>query len=142
MRKVLFLTIVFTLIYSKAQAGSPLSLFSYPYKGHFTFQAPRRDPWYYVEHNGSPDKWEHFMYNCASAAILKKRIGTTKTILVMCSLDLIKEYCDGYREGFSTRDMSMNVLGMLSGLLNKKLLCEYDITQQKITLQYSFHCSL
>jgi hypothetical protein len=128
--------IIILCLYSQTALAS--GLFTHPYKGYFTFQFPYQDPWYWIEGNSPPDKWEHYMGNYAGAILLKKRIGTTKTILLLGAIDLLKEWGDGYREGFSVRDMSMNALGILSGLLNQKLLCDYNIKQQKITLTYYF----
>lgn len=127
------------ILCSQVLASGP---FTHPDKGYFSFQPPSRDPWYWVENGGSPDKWEHYMGNYAGGLILKNRVGTVKTIVLLSTVNFLKEWGDGYREGFSVRDMGANTLGLLASLLNQKLLCNYDIRQRRIILTYYFNASL
>jgi hypothetical protein len=59
--------------------------------------------------------------------------------LLLFSIGVYKEYEDAYREGWSLRDVSMDLLGILSAMYDRpsaKVLCAYD--EEKIILNMVF----
>jgi len=59
--------------------------------------------------------------------------------VVAFSLGVAKEWEDGYREGWSARDVLANTLGIAAAMYDKpeaKVLCAYD--QEKIMLNLVF----
>jgi hypothetical protein len=125
------------------QANAGL-LFSHPRDGSFKFTLAKNDPWFYYNRGEyaiqSPDKWQHFMGNYIFYRPTEKIIGRWRAIALFTSLDVIKEIGDGYREGASVRDLTVDFLGMAAALTGQKLICVYD--DNSVILKYHFSFSL
>ena len=113
-------------------------LFSHPREGQFKFVSPGEDYRYYVNADQlafqTPDKWQHFMGNFLLAKPTEKKIGRWPTIALFSSVNILKEFEDGYREGASVRDLGVGIAGMLSSLSSYKVVCSFD--HEKIILTY------
>lgn len=116
------------LPFESAEAGP------YPRNDKFKQLPITKDNWYFVDNKNwmtkSPDKFVHYM-GSYSLANITYRITKDKLISSVFSigLGLIKELDDGYREGWSKRDIYMDVGGTLSSLFSPKdvrMLCYYD----------------
>ena len=109
---------------------------SYPRDGSFKELSFSRDPWYFVDTQNwyikAPDKWVHFMGSYALTEVTSKVVGENIWAgIISFGLGLVKEYDDGYREGWSRRDIYMDFGGMASSLIlpdNMRLLAYYDDT--------------
>lgn len=133
MSKLVNILILLTVI-SGLIGVYPAHAKSYPKDGKFKALHYTVDNWYHIDKENwyikAPDKWVHFMGSYAMAEIGFKIIGNKLTTgAISLGLGLLKEYDDGYREGWSQRDIYMDVSGTLSSLLmpdNMKFLCYYD----------------
>lgn len=127
---LLYLTTVFGLMI----ICSPSAAKSYPRDSKFKELPYLKDRWYFVDHKNwyikSPDKWTHFMGSralaeVATAATSDKTWGS----VIALGFGLLKEYDDAYREGWSRRDIYMDVGGIASFLImpkNTEFLAYYD----------------
>ncbi len=115
---------------------------SYPRQGGFKQLPSHKDPWYYIDHESwhikAPDKWTHFMGSLAVTEITRHIVSDrTWAGIIGLGLGVIKEVDDAYREGWSRRDLYMDVGGVASSLLlpeNLKLLAYYDDQQVMLKL--------
>lgn len=107
---------------------------SYPRDGHFKELSFGKDRWYFVDTKNwyikAPDKWVHFMGSYALSEV-SYRVVRNKfwAGVIAVGLGLVKEYDDAYREGWSRRDIYVNVGGVASSLIlpeNARLLAYYD----------------
>ena len=120
------------LPYSKALS------WNYPKDGRFKQLHPHSDSWFYTDQRWdikAPDKWQHFTGAYISQKILSKSCNKYLSGAILLSLGILKEWEDGYREGWSARDIFVDILGIASGLIESKkcrILCLYD--QEEITL--------
>ncbi len=112
---------------------------NYPRDGKFKQLHPQRDSWFYVDYERwdikAPDKWQHFTGSYLSQKLLSRHLNQYLSASLIMGLGIVKEYEDGYREGWSPRDLAADFLGVLSGIYSNhkyKLLCLYD--NEKITL--------
>jgi hypothetical protein len=92
----------------------------YPKDGKFKQLASEADMWYYVDEERwlirAPDKWQHFMGSYLSQKLMQEKIGKWKAALMIASMGALKEFDDGFREGWSPRDLLVNHLGILGAL--------------------------
>ena len=125
----LSLTIILLLLFSGAANAK-----SYPRDGQLKQLPFYKDHWYFVDHENwyikAPDKWVHFMGSYAltevTHSLVKNKLmaGT-----ISLGLGLVKEFDDAWREGWSKRDIYMDVGGVASSLLlpeNIRFLAYYD----------------
>ena len=127
--RLLLIAVCLTVaLFGQSQAGS------YPRDGRFKQLDSDSDPWYYVDHQNwyikAPDKWTHYMGTYALTEITHQ-IVRDKTLAGVFALGmgLLKEVDDGYREGWSRRDLLVDVGGVASSMFlpsNMKLLAYYD----------------
>lgn len=141
MRKGLLTLVLAGILNSSAVAGFPG--FTHPSDGRFKFQ--RYDPWLYTDESWDlkmPDKAAHFY---GSYALERLSHDVTKDELMSSSFvigfGIGKEILDGYREGFSFRDILADALGVSSSVFNRgsesvKVICDY--THEKITLRLNW----
>ncbi len=116
----------------------------YPRDGQFKKLPLSKDPWFFVDNENwlikSPDKFVHFMGSYSLTSIAYD-LSDDKLFagLFSIGLGLVKELDDSFREGWSMRDIYMDVGGTLSSLLapkNTRFLCYYD--EKGIMFQASF----
>ncbi len=136
--KTLFLSILFLLM-----ANTLCYAWNYPRDGKFKQLAPQKDAWFFVDEENwdikNPDKWQHFTGLYITQKLLSKRMNKYVSALLVFSLGVAKEYEDGYREGWSARDLTANTLGIIAAMYDKpdaKILCTYD--QEKVMLNLVF----
>jgi len=129
---VLVLISLIFLTYGKALS------WNYPRDGRFKQLHPHRDSWFFVDQRWdlkAPDKWQHFTGSYLSQKLLSRHCNKYLSGAVILSVGILKEWEDAYREGWSARDVLVDILGITAGLLDNKkckILCLYD--QEKITL--------
>ncbi|MCI0405803.1 MAG: hypothetical protein L0Z48_12400 [candidate division Zixibacteria bacterium] len=118
---------------------------SYPRDGRFKQLPARADMWYYVDDEHwairAPDKWQHYIGCYVSQRLLQQKIGKWKAFLVIESLGILKEIDDGYREGWSPRDLIVDNLGILGALVSGdrlKFTGSYDTEKFTIRAHYIF----
>ncbi|MFH1701294.1 MAG: hypothetical protein ABIE07_11990 [Candidatus Zixiibacteriota bacterium] len=95
---------------------------SYPRDARFKELSFHKDKWYFIDHKNwyikAPDKWTHFMGSRAVAEVTAAAINDkTWGSVIALGFGLLKEVDDGYREGWSKRDIYMDVGGITSFLL-------------------------
>jgi hypothetical protein len=136
--KIMILSILFLLL-----SGTMAHAWNYPRDGRFKQLAPKRDGWFFVDDQHwdikAPDKWQHFTGCYVSQKLLSKHMNKYLSALLIISVGLYKEYEDAYREGWSARDIAVDILGIVSAMYDKpttKVLCTYD--QEKIMLNLVF----
>ena len=136
--KTLVLTILFLLV-----ANAICYAWNYPRDGKFKQLSPHNDSWFFVDEEHwdikAPDKWQHFTGFYVTQKFLSKYMNKYVSAVLAFSLGVAKEYEDGYREGWSARDLAANTLGILSAMYDKpnaKVLCTYD--QEKVMLNLFF----
>lgn len=124
-----------TILISSFLVGS---LFDHPspLAAGFKFQPPAQDAWYYEDMAGMPDKFEHYTASYVGYRLLEKRLSPDVCIIVLGTVGVLKEMADGFREGFSVRDMAANLLGILAARQRLRLICYYE--NQVIGLRYYF----
>ena len=112
---------------------------NYPRDGKLKQLHPHRDAWYFVDYDHwdikAPDKWQHFSGCYISQKLLSQHLNKYLSASIVMGISVLKEYEDAYREGWSLRDVFVDLLGVFSGTLsnrNYKLLCLYD--NDKITM--------
>ena len=103
------------------------SLYAKDYKIPFLFEEPRRETFKVIEWNKDKiDKTslEHIIGSGVISSSLnwyfdKKDIKypIVKSIGITLGIGLLKEFEDGYREGFSYKDMGFNILGSTLGIV-------------------------
>jgi hypothetical protein len=136
--KITIFTILFLLLSTTLSYA-----WNYPRDGRFKQLAPNRDGWFFVDEEHwdikAPDKWQHFTGCYVSQKLLSKHMNKYLSALLIMSVGLYKEYEDAYREGWSARDIAVDLLGILSAMHDNsrtKVLCIYD--QEKIMLNLIF----
>jgi hypothetical protein len=137
--KIMILSILFLLLSSSISHA-----WNYPRDGKFKQLHPHRDGWFFVDEENwdikAPDKWQHFTGCYLSQKLLSKGMNKYFSALFIFSLGLAKEYEDGYREGWSARDLTVDVLGILSAMYDKpevKVLCTYDNEKMMLNLMFA-----
>ena len=111
---------------------------NYPRDGKFKQLSPHRDSWFFMDQRWdikAPDKWQHFAGSYLCQKILSRYTNRYLSAGFLFSLGILKEWEDAYREGYSTKDVLVNLIGIASATFeNRKyrILCLYD--QEKITL--------
>ncbi len=109
---------------------------SFPKDGRFKQLEPNRDPWYYIDHKNwyikAPDKWTHFAGSYALAEVAHRFTGDKAWAgVIALGLGVLKEVDDARREGWSKRDLYMDIGGVAASVLlpdNMRLLAYYDDT--------------
>jgi len=116
---------------------------NYPRDGKFKQLRPQNDSWFFVDEEHwdikAPDKWQHFTGCYASQKLLSRHMNKYLSGLLLFSIGVYKEYEDAYREGWSARDLAVDVLGILSATYDSpsaKVFCTYD--EEKIILNMVF----
>lgn len=116
---------------------------NYPRDGKFKRLSSKNDPWFYVDEANwdikNPDKWQHFTGCYVSQKLLSRHMNKYFSGLLLFSIGLYKEYEDAYREGWSSRDLAVDALGILTAIYDRpsaKVICTYD--QEKIMLNLVF----
>ena len=128
---------------ASALVATPQALANrYPKNGVFKRLPDSKDYWYYVDRNNweivAPDKWVHMMGSMSSTALLSQMMNKYAAGALVLSFGIYKEYDDGYREGWSYRDVIMDALGVTASLTANdkyRLLCDYD--EDKVLLKFS-----
>jgi hypothetical protein len=127
---LLYLITIFGLMIICGSAAAK----SYPRDSRFKELPFQKDRWYFVDHKNwyikSPDKWTHFMGSralaeIATAATDDKAWGS----IIALGFGILKEVDDAYREGWSKRDIYMDVGGIASFWVmptNTELLAYYN----------------
>lgn len=107
--------------------------FSYPRDGEFKQQSPKHDLWYYAGDSEwtiqAPDKWQHMMGSYASAEVFSLFMDDKLAGGIVLGIGILKEVEDGYREGWSIRDIFMDVAGVGASLFNNdkcRLWCDWN----------------
>jgi len=138
--KISILSLLFLLFYSTLCYG-----WNYPRDGRFKQIASQNDPWFFVDEEHwdikAPDKWQHFTGSYLVQKLLSRRLNKYISALLIFSLGMVKEYEDGYREGWSVRDLTVNSLGILAAMYDKptaKFLCTYDHERIMLNLIFPF----
>ena len=124
------LIVVCLMIWPSAE----ISAKSFHRDGKFKQLDSERDRWFYVDHNNwyikAPDKWTHFMGGLALTEVTSSIIkDKTWAGVISLGLGLLKEVDDAYREGWSRRDIYMDIGGVAASVLlpeRMKLLAYYD----------------
>lgn len=136
--KITILSILFLLL-----SNGLCYAWNYPRDDRFKRLSSKSDAWFYVDEEHwdikAPDKWQHFTGCYVSQKLLSKHMNKYLSGLLILSVGLYKEYEDAYREGWSARDLAVDVLGILSAMYDRpatKVLCTYD--QEKIMLNLVF----
>ncbi|MDP2960004.1 MAG: hypothetical protein Q8N71_01150 [candidate division Zixibacteria bacterium] len=115
---------------------------NYPKDGHFKQLSPDRDPWYFIDENNwyimGPDKWQHFSGCYIAQKLFSQVTNPYLSAGVVALFGIAKEYDDAYREGWSNRDLLMDLLGIASALNQTKyqFYCSFD--SEKIMLNVNF----
>lgn len=116
---------------------------AYPKDGIFKQLPSEKDYWFYIDEENweivAPDKWTHMMGCMGSTTLFSQFMNKYAAGALVFALGLFKEYDDGYREGWSYRDLIANTVGITASLTaNEKyrLLADYD--QKSITVLVSF----
>ena len=137
--KRILVTLVIIIFYFPTLSEGGI-FFNYPRNGHFKFQSPQEDKWYFIDQKDwyvkAPDKWQHYFSNYASSMLLVNKIGLIPTLSILTMANIAKEMEDGYREGFSVRDLTVGSAGMLAGALKRNFICYYD--NEKILIIFYF----
>lgn len=115
---------------------------SYPRDGRFKQLPAERDKWYFVDYDNwyikAPDKWVHFMGSYALTEAGVQMVGSkTWAGFISLGLGMLKELDDAYREGWSQRDLYMDLGGVASSLFlpdHVLLLADYDDTTVRLRL--------
>ena len=127
MQKTLFVLILIT--FSHAYGGY---LFSHPSDGRFKQQQNKNDPWCYTGADWkfkAPDKWQHMMGSFAGVETFSLFMDDRLAGGLVFGLGILKEVGDGYREGWSIRDIFMDAAGVSASLLNNgkyKIWCDWN----------------
>lgn len=105
----------------------------YPKSGDFKRLPAERDCWFYVDRNNweieAPDKWTHMMGSMSSTVIFSRFMNKYAAGAIVFALGLFKEYDDGYREGWSYRDILANSVGITAALTASnryRLIADFD----------------
>jgi hypothetical protein len=106
--------------------GLAFKLQSYPKDGNFKQLSPDRDPWYFVDEKN----WY----------IMGPVTNPYLSAGVVAFLGIAKEYDDAYREGWSNRDLLMDLLGIASALNRTKyqFYCSFNSEKMMLNLNFSF----
>ncbi|MGH8004976.1 MAG: hypothetical protein ACRECJ_09680 [Limisphaerales bacterium] len=141
--KILTLAVLFQLLGSARSEAGFWS--SYPRDGKFKQLPARADMWYYVDDERwairAPDKWQHFIGCYLSQKLLQQKFGKWKAFLLTETLGVLKEIDDGYREGWSPRDLIVDNLGILGAMVSGQRLQftgTYDTEKFVIRAHYIF----
>lgn len=115
---------------------------NYPKDGRWKVLSSQCDPWFYVDNENwdikAPDKYVHFTGNQVGAKLLRDRLGAPLTIALLMSLNIYKEHHDAYREGWSNRDLLVDVLGLVVGLWRNDVIMTYNEDRILLRLCKSF----
>lgn len=134
---------IITLILLAATQSVGAFMFSYPRDGQFKRLGASDDPWYYEGDPDwtlrAPDKWQHMMGSYVSAKIFSTIMNENLAGGLVLGLGILKEVEDGYREGWSARDVLMDAAGVGASLLNSqkyKFWCDWkdDYVQLKLSV--------
>lgn len=140
MKRVILLLVALSIVVPGSSHA-----WNYPRDGRFKQLCSRNDPWFYVDYERwdvqAPDKWQHFTGCYIGQKLLSARMNKYLAGLLIFSIGVAKECEDGYREGWSARDLTANTLGIVSGICDKqttKILCTYDQEKLLVNLIVTF----
>lgn len=127
LRTLLKTLLLAVLIQPVLAVGAEASFWSsYPRDGHFKQLPARGDMWFYVDNEHwairAPDKWQHYAGCYVFQKLVQKKLGRLKAFLLTETLGVLKEWDDGYREGWSPRDLIADNLGILTALVASRRL--------------------
>ncbi len=130
MKKALLIVLFLCTTSTAAQAGL---ISTYPRTGGFKQLPPAHDKWFYVDnerwHIKAPDKWLHMMGSLGAAEFLSTMMDERLAGGIVLGLGVLKEVEDGYREGWSARDLIMDITGVGASLINDRrylLWCDWE----------------
>jgi hypothetical protein len=119
---------------------------SHPKDGRFKQISSDSDKWYFFDNQNwyikAPDKFQHMMGSYTLSRIGDQFMDKYLAGGVVLGLGLYKEYDDGLREGWSPRDLLMNVFGVVAGVINnEKYKFWMDWVDNSVVLKFSvcFH---
>jgi hypothetical protein len=105
----------------------------YPRDNLFKALNYHRDLWFYTDDRWeikAPDKWTHFMGSYSLNETIRLAVKDKYLSgIISFAIGCLKEYDDAYREGWSQRDLYMDLAGNLSSFISSrdlKILCYYD----------------
>ncbi len=143
MRPATFIATILVILMTSATSVYGY-FFNYPRDGQFKKQPARMDVWYYAGDPDweikAPDKWQHMMGSYASAELFSTFLDDKLAGGMVFALGLLKEVEDGYREGWSMRDIFMDAAGVGASLLNNdkySLWCNWDNDNVKLMITFS-----
>jgi hypothetical protein len=142
LRKVIYLILLVAatipLAANTSQAGS------YPKDNIFKALSYTRDPWFFTDDRWeikAPDKWTHFMGSYSLNETIRLAVKDKYLSgIISFAIGCLKEYNDAYREGWSQRDLYMDLAGNLSSFIssrNLKIFCYYN--EDKVVIKGTFH---
>lgn len=140
MKRALIVSILMIILMS---SQSYAYFFNYPRDGSFKQQSIDGDVWFYKGDPDwtikAPDKWQHMMGSYASAEFLSLIVDDKLAGGLVFTLGILKEVEDGYREGWSIRDIFMDAAGVGASLFNNdryKVWCDWkdDNVQLKLSI--------
>ncbi|MCK4359179.1 MAG: hypothetical protein KAW92_10655 [Candidatus Cloacimonetes bacterium] len=111
-----FVAVMLLLCSFLSDIGKP---WNYPKDGKFKQLSPQNDSWYLVDQRWdikAPDKWAHFQGFAWGQQIGQQYINKYVVASVLLTLGVYKEYEDAYREGWSIRDLSCDIAGIIVGM--------------------------
>jgi len=124
--------IIVLVLLAASQCASAAVGFAYPRDGRFKQLSASDDPWYYPGDQNwaiqAPDKWQHMMGSYASTEVFSKLMDHKLAGGLVLGLGILKEVEDGYREGWSPRDIMMDAAGVGAALFNNdkyKFWCDW-----------------
>jgi hypothetical protein len=131
-RGVLILMALITVILAFGVSERTLAG-TYPKDGIFKQLPVQKDYWFYVDQVNwdivAPDKWTHMMGSMGSTALFSRFMNKYAAGALVFALGVFKEYDDGYREGWSYRDLIANTVGITASLTateRYQILADYD----------------
>ncbi len=143
MKKVILVVTLLLIVVSTAQAGL---ISNYPRTGGFKQLSPSQDKWFYIDHEKwrikAPDKWLHMMGSFGAAEALSAVMDDRLAGGIVFGLGVLKEVEDGYREGWSARDLLMDLTGVGASLINHErylLWCDWERDAVLVKLSIAFH---
>lgn len=124
-----------------AGCGDPAAA-GFPANGKFKMQPIAEDRWYYYDDHHwyikAPDKWQHLMGSYASTKVLQVALEDDLSAAAAVLIGgVLKEVDDAMREGWSVRDLMMDLLGVSAAVLDTpgvRFLGAYDHDRFLFTL--------
>lgn len=142
LRKLVIIWSILVLLWATLCMVNDAHGWNYPSDGKFKQLLPSNDPWYYIDEENwdvkCPDKFQHFFGSYLGQRLISKRMNKWVSAGLILGIGLYKEYEDAYREGWSLRDVSMDILGIVSAMNTSdrfQVSCMYD--KERVMLMFS-----